>query len=174
MNAAEEDDAETIPDAFEFHAHRPKLWILCGATALAAAWLLSFVFSPPAGGADPLALGAAMAALLLASFAAGRAAADPRPVLRVDRDGLEDRLHGRIPWSDLESWSMRRSMIAPGFGWSLKAGRQPPQHKRLFRLQAALNALSMMPQRSYRRKLLAGGAEPIANAFRVLKPELER
>ncbi|MEO0679146.1 MAG: hypothetical protein AAF192_01890 [Pseudomonadota bacterium] len=171
------DAPETAPgdsaEVFEFHPHRGKLWILCGALGLMALWLLSSVFSPPEGGVDPVALGFGVSILTLASAMAGRAASDPRPVLRADAEGLVDRVHGRVPWEDLQSWTLRRSSISPGFGWSMKPGRVPPENVGLFRFQRVMNSLTGLPHRNYRRKLLADGVEPIAEALRTLRPELE-
>ncbi|MEM1315990.1 MAG: hypothetical protein AAGI51_15640 [Pseudomonadota bacterium] len=167
--------ALVAPGVYEFHPHRPKLWILAVALGLLCAWLISLVFAPPATGpADPVVLGLAVALVGSAAWSAWRAAADPRPVLRVDAEALEDRVHGRIPWSDIASWSERRSMIAPGFGWTLRKGVRPPENKALYRLQAIPNSIAGLPGRSYRRKLIAGGCDPMAIVFRALHPDLER
>ena len=170
-----EHPALVAPGVYEFHPHRPKLWILCVALGLASAWLASLALAPPPSGPpDPAFLGLAVALCAFAAWRSGRAAADPRPLLRVDADALDDRAHGQVRWADVESWSERRSLISPAFGWTLKKGKQPPENANGYRIQSLLNRIAGMPGRSYRRKLIAGGVEPIAAAFRALHPELER
>ncbi|MEM6744285.1 MAG: hypothetical protein AAF676_11190 [Pseudomonadota bacterium] len=167
--------ALVAPGVYEFQPHRTKLWILCAALGFVSAWLASLVLAPPSGiPPEPAFIGLAVALSVAAAWACGRSAADPRPVLRVDAEALEDRVHGRILWSDVESWSERRSMVSPGFGWTLKRGLQPPENAYGYRIQSRVNWIAGVPGRSYRRKLIAGGTEPMAVAFRVLHPELER
>ena len=165
-------EAEPAPEApparVEFHPHRPKLRILTALVALIAAVLMwnapgAETPAPVIGTAILLGLGAALS---------WRAAADPRPVLAVDAEGLEDRLHGRVPWSEV-GFFRAQGGLAPGFGWGLKPGRRPPRLPTLFRVQATFNTLSGLPPRSYRRKLTLGSPEEMAAACRAHRPELE-
>lgn len=167
MTFAPLDEPPTGP--VEIHPHRLKLRILAVLCSLASAWII--VQSRSAPEASPylflglvLALGAAMS---------WRAASDPRPVLVIGPEGLEDRMHGFVPWRDVERFRAQRG-LAPGFGWALKKGLQPPRNVHLYRLQAFLNTVSGLPARSYRRKLLMASPEQMAELCRAFRPDLER
>lgn len=157
------------PGPTAFHPHRVKLKILAALAALLAATL---AWSAP-GAANPAALPAVALLLALGAALAWRAATDPRPVLVVTADGLEDRVHGRIPWSDV-AFFRAQGGLAPGFGWGLRPGRRPPRNPTVYRVQALFNAVSGLPPRSYRRKLLLASPEMMAEACRAHHPELER
>lgn len=152
----------------EFHPARVKLRVLGALVAALAAFLLWQVVS----GGSPAGVLSVVLLLAVGAALAFRAAADPRPVLSVDAEGLEDRVHGAIPWSDLAFYRAQGG-LAPGFGWGLKPGRRPPRNASVFRVQAAFNALSGLPPRSYRRKLLMASPQEMAEACRAHRPELE-
>jgi len=155
---------------FEFRAHAMKLrllsWLVGGLAAL-------LIWYAATAAPSPAAVLPVVVLLLAGAVTAGRLASDPRPVLAVDAEGLEDRLHGRIPWRDV-AWYRAQGGITPGFGWALKKGVQPPRNRNIYRVQAVLNALSGLPPRSYRRKLLLATPQEMAEACRAHRPELER
>lgn len=152
----------------EFHPNRGKLKVLGVMLSALAAFLLWHALTAPA------AVGALPAVILLglAAALAFKAAADPRPALAVDAEGLEDRVHGRVPWSDVAFYRAQAG-LTPGFGWSLKPGRAPERNPLVFRAQAFGNLLTGLPQRSYRRKLLLASPAQMAAACREIRPDLE-
>jgi hypothetical protein len=158
------------PDPVAFHPNRVKLRMLSWLVAALAALLIWYAAS---GAPSPLAVLPVVLVLLAGAVTAGRLASDPRPVLIVDAEGLEDRVHGRVPWRDVAFYRAQGG-LAPGFGWGLKKGAKPPRNASLYRVQAIFNALSGLPPRSYRRKLLIAPPQEMAAACRLFRPELER
>ncbi|MGM0584061.1 MAG: hypothetical protein ACQEUZ_05370, partial [Pseudomonadota bacterium] len=116
---------------------------------------------------------AAGAGFLAAAVVLWRMADDRRPLLRVSREGLEDRLFGAIPWSDIRGYRLRSSIIHPGFGYDLKPGVRPPRNAGLFRVLTVINKSSGLPQRVFRKQMIAGGTEPMLLACRAARPDLE-
>ena len=164
-----------MAEPLEVHPHRLKLRILGGMAGLAAGVLIALALGPDRPeGASPLPALALAAVLTLAARGLWSRARDPRPLVRVSAEGVEDSLYGPIPWSAIESYRLSRSVLAPGFGYDLKNGLQPSRNTTLFRLDKLRNRLSNLPARSFRRKLTEGGAEAMLAAFRAHRPDLER
>lgn len=155
---------------FAFHPHRLKLRLLAVFAAVLAGLLL---WHAATAASAPLAVLPVVALLFAAAVVAGRLASDPRPALIVDAEGLEDRVHGRVPWRDVAFYRAQGG-LAPGFGWGLRKGARPPRNPTLYRVQGALNMISGLPPRSYRRKLVIGSPQEMAAACREHRPELER
>lgn len=163
------------PGAQTFHLHRGKKLFLAVLAAGAAGFLLAARFGPDsaAEGSPALSL-LVIAGLALAALVQWRQGRDPRPVLRVGPQGIEDRLLGPIPWSDVAGWKHSRWVLAPGFGYELKPGVQPPRNASIYRLLTWMNFASRLPARSFKPKMTAGGVQPMADAFRQFRPDLER
>lgn len=163
------------PGTREFHVHRGKKLFLAVLAALAAGVLIAARFGPDAQASGSAALSlAVIAGLIAAAFVQWGQARDPRPILRVGPEGIEDRLLGPIPWSDVAGWRHSRWVLAPGFGYDLKPGAQPPRNASVYRLLTLTNIASRLPARSFKPKLTAGGVQPMADAFRSFRPDLER
>ena len=94
-------------------------------------------------------------------------------MVTISAEGIEDYRYGFIPWSQIKRWKHSRSMLNPGFGWTLADGVEPPKNATMFRVAAALNWFGGAGQRTYRRKMVLGGIDPIADAFRRFHPGAE-
>ena len=160
------------PDAF--YAQTGKLRLLAVSAASGAGVFAALGLDPPEqGAASPWLVWSAVAVLSFAAARLWREASDPSPVLEVFAEGIRDRTFGEIPWTDVARWRHRGGMLNPAFGFSLRKGAQPPRNLALFRLLALMNRLGGLPARCYRRKMIRGGAEPMAKAFRRHAPHLE-
>ncbi|WP_339950143.1 hypothetical protein [uncultured Albimonas sp.] len=102
-----------------------------------------------------------------------REAAKTEPILRLTPEGIEDRQFGFVPWANLRNYRLVSSFFSPGFGYSLKKGVRPRRRAGLFMFQRAMNALSGMPARCFRKQMVVGGCEQMLMAFQMHRPELE-
>jgi hypothetical protein len=159
-------------DRIEIHPHYVKLYVLCVIFAVLAALCVRGAMSVTGNGATGLLVAMAVG-LTLATAAIWRRARSGLPVVVITAKGIDDIRYGFIPWSQIQRWKHSRSMLNPGFGWSLKDGVDPPRNARIFRIAAALNWFGGVGQRTYRRKMVLGGIEPVAAAFRQFHPEAE-
>lgn len=132
---------------------------------------------PPATGPaeppSPLIAGVGGLCFALMGLFLWREGAKTQPVLRVTAEGLEDRLFGFVPWANVKNYRLVSSFFSPGFGYSLKKGVRPPKTVALFQFQKAMNMLSGMPSRCFRKQMIVGGCDPMLLAFRAHRPELE-
>ncbi|MDF2233112.1 hypothetical protein P2H44_11165 [Albimonas sp. CAU 1670] len=130
----------------------------------------------PAGPAEPpspMIAGVGGLCFALMGLLLWREGAKTQPVLRVTAEGLEDRLFGFVPWANVKSYRLVSSFFSPGFGYSLKKGVRPPKTVALFQFQKAMNMLSGMPARCFRKQMIVGGCDPMLLTFRAHRPELE-
>ena len=95
------------------------------------------------------------------------------PILRLTPEGIEDRQFGFVPWANVRSYRLVSSFFSPGFGYSLKKGVTPPKRAGLFQFQKAMNAISGMPARCFRKQMVVGGCEQMLLGFQLHRPELE-
>lgn len=162
------------PDAqpVEIHPHYIKLYILCGIFAVLGALCIRGALSATEASARGM-LGLLAVAMLFAVHGLWKRARSGAPTLVISAEGIEDHRHGFIPWSQISRWRHSTGLLNPGFGWNLKEGTLPPRNPTLFRLFAAFNWFGGLGQRTYRRKMILGGLEPMAAAFRQFHPSAE-
>lgn len=157
----------------EFRLMAGKQVLLAFLCALAVGLVLSRIMDPEGPGGDSVFLWVAGLVFLAAGLFFWKEGRDPRPILVVDADGITDRAFGRIPWADIAAFRMNGSLFNPGFGYSLKKGVAPPKKAVLYKLQAGMNRLSALPERTFRKQMVAGGCDPMLLAFRKARPDLE-
>lgn len=157
----------------EFRLVAGKQVMLAFLCALAVGLVLSRIMDPAAPERESVFLWASALVFLAAGLFFWREGRDPRPVLVVDEGGLTDRAFGRIPWEDVAAFRMNGSLFNPGFGYSLKKGATPPKKAWLWKVQAVMNRLSALPERTFRKQMVAGGCDPMLLAFRKARPDLE-
>ncbi|MGG7565625.1 hypothetical protein ACQ5SO_05620 [Rhodovulum sp. DZ06] len=162
-------DPDLVPT--EFPPNRFKLWL----GALAQYGIGLFVlWKWVEGGAGDAVVPVACMILFLIGGVMIREALDPRPLLRVTPEGLEDRRHGLIRWEDVEYWQIKNAMLSKYFGYSVKKGVKPARGVAILRVQGLMNALSGRPQRIWLKHMMPLGLEPMALACRQVAPEKER
>lgn len=162
-------DLDLLPVPTEFPAGRFKLGLIAALEAGVAVVLLR-AWSD--SGESTALVGAAGFGLAAALFA--KEAADPRPLILISEQGIEDRRHGFIPWADVAWWEGKSSILATYFGYSLRKGAVPPRNGWMLKVQGAMLALSGRPQRIWYKKMLPLGVEPMAASFRRFAPQLEK
>jgi hypothetical protein len=168
LDPYEELDTSQFPT--EFHPNRFKL-LLAAVMQGAIALFVSWKWTQTAAG-DPL-VPALCVVLVGFAWLFWREARDPRPILRVTDEGLEDRRHGFAPWSKIARYDYKKSFFSPVFGYSLKPGMSPERATTIHMLQGALNRLSGRPTRVWQKSMVAGGLEPMLLACRLKRPDLE-
>jgi hypothetical protein len=114
------------------------------------------------------------AVLIGFSYLFWREASDLRPILIVTEDGLEDRRHGFIPWSNIALYEYKKSFFSPVFGYTLASGVTPPKGALVYKLQGLMNRMSGRPTRIWQKHMVVGGLEPMLLACRLRRPDLER
>ena len=164
-------DEEGILIPSEFHPNRFKLWMGAGALLLAN---LLVIWTWADNGAQGAATPALSLIVLGIAWALAREAKDPRPLLIVSAEGLEDRRHGFIPWADVASFEARESILAKYFGYTLRKGTRMPRNDLLYRLQSGMNFLGARPRRVWMKHMLPLGVQLMAMSCRQYAPEKEK
>lgn len=159
-------------DRIEVHPHYIKLYLLCGILGVVAALCFRGALGAAPEEAQEM-LTVIGVALVAAAYGVWRRARSGVPILVITADGIEDYRHGFIPWAQIKRWKHSTSLLNPGFGWTLQDGVEPPRNALIFRLTAAFNWFGGLGQRTYRRKMVLGGVEPLAVAFRRFHPSAE-
>lgn len=157
----------------EFRLVAGKQLLLAFLCALAVGLVISRIASPDGPGGDSLFLYLASFVFLAAGLFFWREGRNPRPVLIVGHDGLTDRAFGQIPWADVAGFRMNGSLFNPGFGYTLRKGVRTPKKAGLYRAQGVMNRLSGLPERTFRKQMVAGGCDAMLLAFRKARPDLE-
>lgn len=147
------------------------LWVALGATLEGAATAVQAADAAPAP--SPLVSGVGGLVFSLVGLILWREGGRTQPILRVTPEGIEDRLFGSMPWEQVRSYRLISSVFSPGFGYSLKSSVRPPRNVPLFMFQMAMNRISGMPSRCFRKQMVHGGCEQVLAAFYAHRPELE-
>lgn len=157
----------------EFRLVAGKQVLLAFLCALAVGLVISRIVDPEASGGDSAFLWLSGLVFLVAGLFFWREGRNPRPILIVDHDGITDRSFGRIPWGDVQAFRMNGSLFNPGFGYTLRKGVRPPMKAGVYRVGGLMNRLSGLPERTFRKQMIAGGCDAILLAFRKARPDLE-
>lgn len=155
----------------EFHPNRFKLFL--GAASLGFVVIFVGWTWAQNGAAGLLTPVLCLVVIGIAAMLA-REGADPRPVLTVTPEGLEDRRHGFIPWSDVALYEAKNSILAKYFGYTLRKGAQLPRNGWIYRLQGLMNALGGRPRRIWMKHMLPLGVDLMALSCRRYAPEKEK
>lgn len=121
-----------------------------------------------------LALGALAVVLFALALVFRREARDPAPALEVTPEGLRDRRLGFVPWSDVDNYRLRGGMFTPCFGYDLRRGVRPERGALFYRVTGTLAWMGGLPRRNFRKAMIVGGLEPMLEACRAMRPDLER
>ena len=155
----------------EFHPNRFKLFLGAGALSFVSLFVGStWMQNGAQGGLTPI-----LCLIVLGiAWALAREAKDPRPVLIVTPEGLEDRRHGFIPWSDVALYEAKNSILAKYFGYSVRKGAQLQRNGWLYQAQGMMNLLGGRPRRIWMKHMLPLGVELMALSCRRYAPEKEK